>query len=171
VANSAEPAPPRAGGQLRRLQLFVGLVLVVGVAQAIGAGVVAALDDSPATGGLQVAVALGVAVVGATALSARRRFLARPWGARDADDLVVAYAGRIVVLVVLALGSANVAYAGAIVVGAPWLVTIGLVLLVLPLAQTMPTARNLARIEAWLAAQGEPHQLAAALRGEQADGA
>lgn len=149
---------------LKRLRVFVWVVLVLGVAQAIGAAAVAASRDDPASGPVQLAVAVGVALVGASALGARRRMLDRPWRADTPEEVVYAYVGRLVVQVVLALGSATVAYAGALVTGGAWLVAIGLVLLVLPLAQAMPTDKHLARIQAWLSSHGVTHDLAAALR-------
>lgn len=153
---------------LKRLRAFVIIILVVGLVQGAAAVWVTVVREQRTGPLAQVAVAVAVALVGMSALAARRRMMERPWRVERADEVVYAYAGRLVVQVVLALGSATVAYAGAIVTGGAWLVAIGLVLLVLPLRQAMPTSANLARLQAWLAAQGCVVDLEAALRGRSA---
>lgn len=139
---------------LRRLKLFVVLVGVVGVAQAAGALLAARAVEDPASAGLQLAVAVGVGLVGASTVAARARFVRRPWRVEDPVALALDYASRVVVQVVLGLGAANIAYAGAILTGGGWIAVIGLVFLLPPLAAALPTVRNVGRVDRELAAQG-----------------
>lgn len=149
---------------MRRLRLFVAVVGVVGLVQAVG-GVIAALRiDEAASAGVQLAVAVGVGLVGASTVAARTRFLRRPWRTDDAQALALDYSTRVVVQVVLALGAANVAYAGAILTGATWIVVLGLVFFVPPVLAAAPSDRNLARVEAELQAQSSPLRLVDSLR-------
>jgi hypothetical protein len=149
---------------LRRLRIFVAVIAVVGVVQAVGA-VVAALgvDDEPSAG-VQLAVAAGVAIIGASTVAARSRFLRRPWKTDNATSLAMDYSTRIVVQVILALGAANIAYAGAILSGAPWIVALGLVFFVVPLLSAVPTQRNVQRVQAELDALSCRFDLVESLR-------
>ena len=97
-----------------------------------------------ASSGVQLAVAAGVALVGASTVAARARFLRRPWRIDDEHSVAVDYSVRLIVQVTLALGAANVAYAGAILTGAPWMVAVGLVFFLPPLAAAVPSRRNMA---------------------------
>lgn len=153
-----------ARDNLRRLRIFVAVVAAIGLVQAVGAVVAAAgVDDAPSAGA-QLAVAAGVALIGASTVAARSRFIRRPWKTDDLTELAVDYSTRIVVQVILALGAANIAYAGAILSGAPWIVAIGLVFFVAPMLSAVPTPRNVRRVQAELAAQGCPFDLVDSLR-------
>jgi hypothetical protein len=136
------------------LQLFAWALAVIGLVQAVGAAFAAVNVDDPAPAGAQLAAAVGVALVGASTVAARGRFLRRAWRIDSPDTIAVDYSTRVVVQVILALGAANVAYAGAILTGAAWMVVIGLVFFVPPMAAALPTPRNLARTQAELDAQG-----------------
>ena len=142
------------GKTLRRLKMFVWVVGAVGLVQAVGAVLAARSIEDPTSAGVQLGVAVGVGLVGASTVAARTRFVRRPWRVDDPTALALDYSTRVVVQVILALGAANVAYAGAIVTGAGWIVAIGLVFFVAPLVAVLPTGRNLARVEGELHAQG-----------------
>jgi hypothetical protein len=71
---------------------------------------------------------------------------------------------RVVIQLVLALGAANVEFAGAIVTGAPWIVVLGLVFFVAPLVAAAPTIRNLERAQAALDDLGCRYDLVESLR-------
>jgi hypothetical protein len=146
--------PANQRNQLRRLSVFVWLIVVVGLVQAVGAAFAAVNVDDPAAAGVQFAVAVGVALVGASTVAARIRFTRRPWRTDAADALIVDFSTRVVVQVILALGAANVAFAGAILTGAPWMVVVGLVFFLPPMAVVVPTKQNLARVQTELDAQG-----------------
>jgi hypothetical protein len=139
---------------LRRITIFFWIVAVLGIGQAVGAFVAAQnLADRPSAG-VQLAVAVGVGLIGASTVAARSRFVRRPWRIDSAESIAVDYSIRVVVQVILALGAANVAYAGAILSGASWIVVIGLVFFVAPLVSVVPSRRNLVRLQAELDAQG-----------------
>jgi hypothetical protein len=149
---------------LRRVRLFFGVVAGVGLVQAVAATVIAASADETAATGVQVAVAAGVALIGASTVAARNSFLRRPWNLDSREAVAVGYSVRVAIQLVLALGAANVAYAGAIIVGTPWIVVLGLVFFVAPLLAAAPTARNLERAQASLDAAGCRYDLVESLR-------
>lgn len=149
---------------LCRLRVFVWIIGVVGVAQAAGAVVAAMSVDNPAPAGAQLAVAVGVALVGASTVAARTRFVRRPWRIDDPTSVAIDYASRVMVQVILALGAANIAFAAAIITGAPWIVAIGLVFFVAPLSAVVPTARNIGRAQTELDSQGCPFSLVESLQ-------
>jgi hypothetical protein len=138
---------------LRRLTVFVWFIGGLGGLQAVGS-VFAARSVEPAAAGVQLAVAAGVALVGASTVAARSRFLRRPWRTGEEHEVAVDYSVRLIVQVVLALGAANVAYAGAILTGAPWMIAVGLVFFLPPLFAAVPNRRNLARVQTELADAG-----------------
>jgi hypothetical protein len=148
---------------LRRLRIFAWFIGALGLMQALGA-VLAARTVDPASAGVQLAVAVGVGLVGASTVAARASFLRRPWKTHDAHALAVDYSVRLIVQVILALGAANIAFAGAILTGASWMVVLGLVFFVPPLAAALPTARNLARVQAEVRDAGCALDLVDALR-------
>jgi purine-cytosine permease-like protein len=148
---------------LRRLRLFVWFIGVLGALQAVGA-LFAASSVDPATAGVQIAVAVGVALVGASTVAARSRFLRRPWRTEDEHAVVVDYSVRLIVQLVLALGAANVAYAGSILTGAAWMTVLGLVFFLPPLVAAAPSARNLGRVQRELTDAGCSFDLVEALR-------
>jgi hypothetical protein len=152
------------GKTLRRLRAFVWVVGVVGLVQAVGAVVAARSIEDPTSAAAQLGVAVGVGLVGASTVAARTRFVRRPWRVDDATALALDYSTRVVVQVILALGAANVAYAGAIITGAGWIIAIGLVFFVAPLVAAVPSTRNLARVEAELEAQGSRFRLLESLQ-------
>jgi hypothetical protein len=154
-------AAPR--NTLRRLQIFAWFIVGLGLVQAVGA-VFAAMSVDTAGAGVQLAVAAGVGLVGASTVAARSRFLRRPWRLDDESTVAIDFAVRVLVQMILALGAANVAFAGAILTGAPWMVVIGLVFFLPPVVSALPTTRNLTRIQGELDAQGSPYQLVDALR-------
>ncbi len=138
---------------LRRLTIFVWFIGALGLLQAVGS-VFAATSVDPASPGVQLAVAAGVALVGASTVAARSRFLRRPWRVDDEHAVAVDFSVRVIVQVILALGAANVAYAGAILTGAPWMVALGLVFFLPPLAAALPSRRNVRRVQTELADGG-----------------
>lgn len=154
-------AAPR--NTLRRLQIFAWFIIGLGLVQTAGA-VFASMSVDAATPGVQLAVAVGVGLVGASTVAARSRFLRRPWRFDDESTVAIDFAVRVLVQLILALGAANVGFAGAILTGAPWMVMLGLVFFVPPVVAALPTTRNVARIQGELDAQGSPYQLIDALR-------
>lgn len=154
-------APTR--DNLRRLRIFAWFVCGLGLVQAVGA-VFAARSVDPASAGVQLAVAVGVGLVGASTVAARASFLRRPWRTDDSHSLAVDYSVRLLVQVILALGAANVAYAGAILSGAPWMVVLGLVFFLPPLSAALPTERNLARVQTEVRGTGCPFDVVEAVR-------
>jgi hypothetical protein len=149
---------------LRRLRIFAWFIAALGAVQAVGAAF-AATRVEQAGAGVQLAVAVGIGFVGASTVAARSRFLRRPWRFDDESALAIDFAVRVLVQLILALGAANVAYAGAILTGAPWMVVLGLVFFLPPVVAALPTSRNLARVQAELDEQGSPFELVDALRG------
>jgi hypothetical protein len=148
---------------LRRLTIFVWFIGGLGLLQAVGS-VFAARSVEPAAPGVQLAVAAGVALVGASTVAARSRFLHRPWRTEEEHSVAVDYSVRLIVQVILALGAANVAYAGAILTGAPWMIAVGLVFFLPPLFAAVPSRRNVARVQSELAEAGCPFDLVESLR-------
>jgi uncharacterized membrane protein len=142
-----------ARNNLRRLTIVVWFIGALGLLQAVGS-VFAATSVDSATPGVQLAVAAGVALVGASTVAARSRFLRRPWRVDDEHAVAVDFSVRVIVQVILALGAANVAYAGAILTGAPWMVVLGLVFFLPPLAAALPSGRNVRRVQTELADAG-----------------
>jgi len=153
-----------ARDNLKRLRLFFWVVAVIGVGQAVGAFIAAQSADDAPSAGVQLAVAVGVGLVGASTVAARARFVRRPWRTDSASAVAIDYSMRLVVQVILALGAANIAYAGAILSGAPWIVMIGLVFFVVPLVPVVPSARNMSKVQAELDARGCRFDLAESLR-------
>jgi hypothetical protein len=153
-----------AHDNLRRVRWFFGVVVGIGLVQAVAAGAIASSSDQMASTGVQLAVAAGVALIGASTVAARSSFLRRPWNTASPAAVAVGYSMRVVIQLILALGAANVAFAGAIVTGAPWIVVLGLVFLVAPLVTAAPTKRNLARVQAALDDVGCRYDLVEALR-------
>jgi hypothetical protein len=149
---------------LRRVRVFFVVVVVIGLVQAVAAAVIASSADDMAATGVQVAVAAGVALIGASTVAARNSFLRRPWNTESPGAVAVGYSVRVVIQLILALGAANVAFAGAIVTGAAWIVVLGLVFFVAPLLAAAPTARNLARTQAALDEAGCRFDLVDSLR-------
>jgi hypothetical protein len=154
-----------ARNNLRRLTIFVWFIGALGLLQAVGS-VFAARSVDPAPAGVQLAVAAGVALVGASTIAARSRFLRRPWRIDDEHSVAVDYSVRLMVQVILALGAANVAYAGAIVTGAPWMIGVGLVFFLPPLTAALPSRRNLRRVQVELVDAGCEFDLVESLQSD-----
>ncbi len=101
---------------------------------------------------------------GASTVAARSRFLRRPWRIDDEHSVAVDYSVRLIVQVILALGAANVAYAGAILTGAPWMVGVGSRVLPAAVVRRRAEPAQPGRVQAELAEAGCRFDLVESLR-------